>query len=187
MKLQVTEASDYEGCPEGMHLARIVWLLDLGMQNTPFGVKPQVFMNFEVNERQENGKLFTIGKFYTASLNEKANLTKDLSSLRGKKLQPGEEVDLQRLLGMFCYINVLNNDKGKPQVTAIMPAKGQSFEGEAEILTEEDSLLLPEFFQELLNKAIPPEPAAPNPPNRKPGGMSDLALEKQELNDEVPF
>ena len=184
MKLQVTEASDFEGCPEGMHLARIVWLLDLGMQTTPFGVKPQLFMNFEVGGLWEaKGKVYTIGKFYTASLNEKANLTKDLSSLRGKKLQPGEEVDLQKLLGMFCYINVLNNDKGKPQVTAVMPAKGQSFEGEVDILTEEDALLLPEWFQELLNKAIPQEPEAPT---RKPGGMSDLALEK-ELNDEVPF
>jgi hypothetical protein len=186
VKLHVTEASDYEGCPEGLHLAKIIWVLDLGLQTTPFGVKPQVFINFEVNERQENGKLFTIGKFYTASLNEKANLTKDLSSLRGKKLQPGEEVDLQKLLGMFCHINVLNNDKGKPQVTAIMPAKGQRFEGEAEILTEEDSLLLPDWFQELLAKAIPPEPVGAAAPSRKAGGMSDLALEN-ELNDEVPF
>ena len=183
MKLHVTEASEYEGCPEGLHLAKLIWVLDLGMQNTPFGIKPQVFLNFEVDERQSNGKHYTIGKFYTASLNEKATLNKDLSSLRGKKLLPGDEVDLQKLLGMFCHINVLNNDKGRPQVTAIMPAKGKTFEGEAEVLTEEDSLLLPEFFQELMAKAIPQEPAAPK---RIPGGVDNLHLDTI-LDDEVPF
>ena len=184
MKLHVTEASDYEGCPEGLHLAKLIWVLDLGMQNTPFGIKPQVFINFEVDERQGNGKHYTIGKFYTASLNEKSTLNKDLSSLRGKKLLPGDEVDLQKLLGMFCHINVLNNDKGKPQVTAIMPARSRTFDGEAEVLTEEDSLLLPEFFQELLAKAIPPEPAAE--PKRMPGGVDNLHLDNV-LDDEVPF
>ncbi len=173
MKLTATEASDYEPCPEGIHPARCIWLIDLGYQDTPFGVKPQLFMNFEVDV---DGTSYTIGKFYTASLNEKATLNKDLSSWRGKKIKPGEEIDLSEVLGKFCQLQVMENDKGRHAIVSILP-KVKEFDSLEKLLTEKDYDQLPEFFQQAIDKQHVMDDAP------SPGTAAKLA----ELNDEVPF
>jgi len=178
MKLTATEGSDFEAAPSGIWPARLIWLIDLGIQDTPFGTKPQLFMNFEL---VANGTHHTIGKFYTASLNEKATLAKDLGSWRNKTIKPGEELDLSKLLGLFCQLQVLENDKGRQSIKAILP-KSAMFESLEPLLTEKDYNQLPEFFQQAIDKQL----TQAEPPKRKPGGMSDLALEKV-LDDEVPF
>lgn len=174
MKLTATEASEYEACPEGIHPAKLIWLLDLGMQETPFGTKHQIFLNFEA---LVDGTHYTIGKFYTASLNEKASLAKDLSSWRGKTIKPGDEIDLAKLLGQFCQVQVLENEKGKHVIKSLLP-KVTQFESLERLLTEKDAGELPEFFQELLAKQINP----PTQPKRLPGGIDNL-----HIDDEVPF
>ena len=172
MKLTATEASDFEACPEGIHPGKLIWLVDLGMQDTPFGVKHQLFMNFE---SVVDGTHYTIGKFYTASLNEKATLNKDLSSWRGKTIKPGDEIDLSKLLGMFCQLQVMENEKGRHVIKSILP-KQHEFESLEPLLTEKDYDELPEFFQEAIDKQLTPT----EQPKRMPGGIENL-------NDEVPF
>ena len=54
-----------------------------------------------------------ISKRYTLSMNEKANLRKDIESWRGKKLTELEAIDfnLLDLLGQNCLIQVMNTEK----------------------------------------------------------------------------
>ena len=55
-----------------------------------------------------------IAKEYTVSLNEKANLRKDLESWRGKEIQPTEleGFDMTNLLGVQCTLQIMHNDNG---------------------------------------------------------------------------
>lgn len=177
MKLTATEASDFEAAPEGLWPARVIWVVDLGLQDGPYGVKPQVFINFEV---LADGTHYTLGKFYTASLNEKSVLNKDLSSMRGRKIKPGEEIDLGKVLGAFCQLQVMENDKGRRVVAAVLP-KGQQFESLEKPLTEADYEELPEYFQEKIAGQLVETANPTAQPKRQPGGISG------QLDDEVPF
>jgi hypothetical protein len=65
-----------------------------------------------------------VSKFYTLSLNEKANLRKDLESWRGKAFSDAEienGFDIEKLIGANCYLNIAQNDKGKSVISAINP------------------------------------------------------------------
>ena len=68
-----------------------------------------------------------MGKFYTLSMNEKANLRKDLSSWRGQEFtdEQAGNFDIERVLGHACMINVIHGKKrngdNKADITAITP------------------------------------------------------------------
>lgn len=105
---------------------------DLGTKDEEYqGVsrkRHKVMLSWEFpGELIESGKLegqpYSISKFYTLSLGEKANLRHDLENWRGKAFTADElrGFDLQKLLGVPCLINVIHNDKGKAIVGAISP------------------------------------------------------------------
>ena len=67
-----------------------------------------------------------ISKKYTLSLNEKANLRKDLQTWRGRVFteQELEGFDIKNLLGKSCMIQVIHTKKGDKtyaNISAIMP------------------------------------------------------------------
>lgn len=116
----------FEQAPAGNHVARCIRLIDLGTQRGEYQGKPivrnQVLVTWELcNEMMEDGKPFSVSRFYTNSLNEKANLRADLESWRGRAFSPEELVkfDLQGILGKPCMLNVVHSDKGKAQVSSI--------------------------------------------------------------------
>jgi hypothetical protein len=63
-----------------------------------------------------------VGKWYTASIGEKANLRKDLVNWRGREFTDDElkGFDVKKLLGVPCMLSLTPNDKGKVRVTGIM-------------------------------------------------------------------
>lgn len=116
----------FEQAPAGNHIARCIRLVDLGTQRSEYQGKPivrnQVLITWELcGEMMEDGKPFSVSRFYTNSLNEKANLRPDLESWRGRAFSPEELVkfDLQSILGKPCMLNVVHSDKGKAQVSSI--------------------------------------------------------------------
>lgn len=126
MKLEVEE-STFELYEPGSYLARCISVIDLGTQRSEYmgepQVKRQVLIVWETPTVRFTGEYTgprTISKFYTQSLNEKANLRKDLESWRGKALQDGESVDLKKLLGQPCMLSILVTDKGKNKVAGVM-------------------------------------------------------------------
>ncbi len=118
--------TDFKKVPEGTHLAVCNMIVDLGMQRGEYMGEPklthQVYVRWELpherNEWEKDGQKFEgpmqIGKTYTLSLGEKANLFKDLTSWRGKAFT-GDELrnfDVTTVAGACCQINVVHKVSG---------------------------------------------------------------------------
>lgn len=89
MHLPQPSDAEFELAPAGTHIAVCYRVIDLGTQETTFKgeVKHQhkILISWEIpDEKMKDGRPFTIGKRYTWSMSEKANLRNDLESWRGK-------------------------------------------------------------------------------------------------------
>ena len=117
---------DFTPVPQGTHLAICNMVVDLGLQESTFdgktSLKHQAYVRWELPKKRmewtdADGKNqegpMVIGKTYTISLHEKANLRKDLESWRGKAFTPDEleGFDLFKLLGVGCQVSVMHKDK----------------------------------------------------------------------------
>jgi hypothetical protein len=130
-------AGDFTPVPAGSHIAVCDTVADIGLQpGSQLFPKPkqQVYIRFELpNERidfEKDGKKqegpCVIGKTYTASMNEKANLRHHLESWRGKAFtdEEAEAFDVSAILGKPCMLTVMHTQKdGKTyaNITGIGP------------------------------------------------------------------
>ena len=113
---------NFEPLPMGTHIARCVSVVDLGVQDTPWGGKEKVYLGFEVpsvrvqwqdkDGKDCEGPAF-IGSTYTNSINEKAILGQHLTSWRGVAFTDDERqgFDLFNVLNAPCMISVVHNEK----------------------------------------------------------------------------
>ena len=122
------DTPSYPTVSVGVHKARCVRVIDLGTQQNDYqgqiSWKRQVMLIWEVpSETNNKGEPLTISKFYTLSLNEKANLANDLVSWRGRPFTETEKkaFDISKVAGKPCSINVILNQNGKPKVSTVMP------------------------------------------------------------------
>tara|TARA_R100000149_G_C5873669_1_gene137413 strand:- start:368 stop:973 length:606 start_codon:yes stop_codon:yes gene_type:complete len=122
------DTPSYPTVSVGVHKARCVRAIDLGTQQNDYqgqiSWKRQVMLIWEVPSETDNkGEPLTISKFYTLSLNEKANLANDLVSWRGRPFTETEKkaFDISKVVGKPCSINVILNQNGKPKVSTVMP------------------------------------------------------------------
>ena len=121
--------STFTPCPEGLHHAVCVDVVDLGIVNTSFGDKHKVRIIWQIEDvNDETGRRFDARKPYNLSLHEKATLRKDLESWRGRKFSEEElrGFDLEKLVGANCQIQVVQDigDEGTiyANVQAVVPA-----------------------------------------------------------------
>lgn len=116
MSLRLTSSSDYETTPEGVYTARCYKVVDLGHQLNKIDgkYKPTVMVTWELLDEpyMKDGRPFSVSNTYTASLNEKSNLYRDLKGWLGRSLTADElsEFDMQALLGAYCTIQVVHNE-----------------------------------------------------------------------------
>ena len=111
-----TKGSDFKRIPAGSHIAVCDIVAAVGLQETFFGTKQQVYLRFEVpDERwkyEKDGEQRegpgVIGNFYTASMSKKANLRKILEGWRSKAFdeQAAATFDIASVLGKPCMISV---------------------------------------------------------------------------------
>jgi len=119
--------NDFETTPAGAHQAVCVDVVDLGMRDTQWGEKHKVQLRWIIDKEDSNGVPFMVLSSYTLSLNEKAQLRKDLEAWRGVAFTDKEldGFDLECLIGVNCQLNVVHKagDGGKvwANVNAIMP------------------------------------------------------------------
>lgn len=116
----------YEPISEGTHLGVCNMLVDLGMQyNEKFGKSSrQVLISWEIPDElievdgEKHGR--SINKRYTASLNEKSSLRKDLASWRGRDFTAEElaAFDLKTIVGTSCLINVIHKEGSNGKIYA---------------------------------------------------------------------
>ena len=112
------ETPKFEPIAEGTHLAVCNMLVDLGMQySEKYGKSNRkVLIGWEIPDEvievdgEKHGR--SISKRYTASLNEKSSLRKDLASWRGRDFTAEElsAFDLQNIVGTSCLINVIHKE-----------------------------------------------------------------------------
>ena len=99
-------------CPEGLHHAVCVDVIDLGVLQTAWGDKHKVRLVWQIEEENlEARRRFDARKQYNLSLHEKATLRKDLEAWRGRKFTDAElkGFDLEKLLGANCQIQVVHD------------------------------------------------------------------------------
>jgi hypothetical protein len=119
MKVNNKGDGDFTIADEGMHQAVCYAVIDIGTQEGTFNGKPKlqhkciIIWEF-VKLRSDDDRPMVISNFYTASLNEKANLHKHLKSWRGKAFTPEElaDFDLSRIIGHGCVLQVIHNESG---------------------------------------------------------------------------
>lgn len=115
--------------PAGTHVARCYGIIDLGTQYSErfgnWGRKVQV--QFELpNELMDDGRPLAISKKYTLSLNDKANLRKDLESWLGRGITEQEEKNgfaLGSMLGAPCLLSIIHaesNSKTYANIAGVM-------------------------------------------------------------------
>jgi hypothetical protein len=131
MSLTAKESgSTFQKVAPGAYPARCFRLIDIGTQRGEWAGKPtvrhQCIISWELpNELIETGeyagKPYSVSKFYTISLNEKANLRKDLESWRGREFTKEEldGFDLKNILGKPCMVSVIH-EKDKVKVSGVM-------------------------------------------------------------------
>lgn len=193
---------DFEMPPEGNHVAVCYQIIDLGPQNTDYGVKSKIRISWELTHElmttgDSAGKPFSVSKKYTPSLNEKAILFKDLVSWRGRQFTTEEldSFDLANILGAPCMVNVTYNksqdgSKTYANVSAItqMP-KGMEKPAPVNPLVKFDSTdhtpeeyqALPEWLRKTINL---PDPD----PMEAAYSMSQKGNDPDQLEDmDIPF
>jgi hypothetical protein len=128
---------DFKPMPAGVHLAICNAVVDLGIQQTTYKGEAksqhQVYLRWEVPdetvEYEKDGRKVvgpaTIGRTYTLSLSEKANLRKVLENWRGKPFTADElkGFDITNVAGKCCQIMVQHDtrsDKTYANVTGVM-------------------------------------------------------------------
>jgi hypothetical protein len=138
-------AIDFEPCPAAMHIARCIRIVDLGTKfDAMYGKeKHEVFFMWEIpgelktytikgQQGQPDKEViepFTIGRYYTMSLSEGANLRIMLESWRSRGFTATEldGFDPKVIVGVPCMINVIHKPHKKKAgvivaaITAVTP------------------------------------------------------------------
>ena len=123
-------SSGFTLAPAGVHVARCCRVIDCGTRVDPtFGKRRrQAWIFWELPKSlRDDGEPNLIGKRYTLSHNEKANLRADLESWYGrhfdeKALDDAGGFDLEKLVGRPGLINVVHSQDGKyANVASVMP------------------------------------------------------------------
>lgn len=197
---------DFSPMPSGNHVAVCNMVVDLGKQRTvsqQYGekIKHQVWIRWETpdetiewTDRDGNGRSGprVIGKTYTVSLHENANLRADLESWRGRPFTSDELAgfDISKLLGVPCMVNVTHAEKGGKtyaNIAAVTPLPKALKENppratQGLILHDEDNDAytdLPEWLQKKIDDQIVDQPS---------GGSTGSADDwRKDLDDDIPF
>jgi hypothetical protein len=123
------EGSDRIVISAGTHVARCYGIIDLGTQYSErFGNwTRKVNLQFELPEElMDDGRPLAISKKYSLSLNDKANLKKDLESWLGRGVTEQEQKEgfsLGTLLGKPCLLSIIHaesNGKTYANIAAVM-------------------------------------------------------------------
>jgi hypothetical protein len=161
----------------GLHNAVCAKMFDLGIQEGYEG-KPRhevvIFWELEekITEGEYQGKPFLIYQSYTLSLNEKANLRKDLESWRGKTFTEEEAkgFDIEKLLNIPCTLNIVHKTTSngtRARISGVMPKQKSA---EALIPTLEKDWM-PKWVEEKLG-----------------GRATEKSAEtSDEFDDDIPF
>lgn len=125
--IATNQSGDFEKAPTGLQQAVCVFVHDIGFQVGTWAgqekIQHKIIITWELAEKMQNSERFTLSKWYTLSLHEKANLRKDLEGWRGKPFSEDElkGIDLEELKGANCFLNITATATDKRKVVAVAP------------------------------------------------------------------
>jgi hypothetical protein len=130
--------------PAGICSAVCCYAVDIGHQDSKFGMKQQIMLGFELEHRmtQEGDykdKRFHLTPFaFNATLNEKGNLSKCLVGWYGRGLKPEEMagLDLTTLVGMPVTLTIIHKDVGGGKVYANIASYAPPMKGVEPMIVE---------------------------------------------------
>jgi len=128
---------------------------------------------WELEERRKEGDFagnrFIICKTYTASLNERSNLSKDLESWRGKSFTPEQRngFELSVLSGVNCNLNLVEKTNGAGR-TFVNVASITGLQKGQKKMKAEQSGYMPSWIEKMVNH----DDGIPSP---------------DEFDDDIPF
>ncbi len=181
MKAPVGGGGDYPVLEDDVYVGRIYSVVDIGMQEGTYGTKNQIIITWELPTECVEDLPQAISKFYTLSLNAKANLRKDIESMTSKI--PDDKITdtafqeslFPRLLGKTSQLSIskYKNAEGYERnkitaVTKIMKGTDVPRAVNAPVFFDLDNYdqgtfdALPEWQQKMINKegaAATPAPA----------------------------
>jgi len=104
--------STFQSVPEGVYESVCVDVVDLGIVDGKFGAKHKLKIVWEVSEKMKDGRPYIMSQRYTASLNSKANLYKDLKSWRGRDFTVDElkDFEMDSIIGAGCILVVKHTE-----------------------------------------------------------------------------
>jgi hypothetical protein len=110
----------FELAGEGDHRAVLADVVDLGKEETEYGVKDRVQFRWLVEQKGSDGKpLMVRQRPHNKSMHEKANLRQDIKRLIGK--DPGDSFDPETLLGENAILNIEHYTKdGRTYANVVM-------------------------------------------------------------------
>jgi len=114
-----------EPSPEGLHHAVCVDVVDLGLQDTPWGPKPKLQLTWELDlVNEKGGRRFVVARWFGANLSEKGHLRPFLEAWRGRKFTKEELAgfDPEVLVGVNCQVQVVHKIKDNGDVSAQVQA-----------------------------------------------------------------
>jgi hypothetical protein len=212
MKFQAKASADFEIVPSGNHVAICNAVVDLGVQPGR-GMYPdpkhECYVRFELPTEtikyQKDGKdlegPMSIGRTFTASMSEKANLRKFIEGWFGKKFPNDDaaaDFDLKAVLGKKCLLNVTHTEKnGKTyaNVTAAAPIpRGMTAEYAQHNVSLYFSLdtpdqkafdKMPKWIREKIEARIVPQNTV-TPQRASHDTQADTEVDSA-LDDDIPF
>lgn len=178
MKIFLQDQPPAEPIPRGRQPAVLALHYDLGVhQDYPNErPKPKVALLFELAERRADGQRFTIGKEFTASLYDTANLRGFLEDWRGtpEASEPFTEAELARfkaqgfaledLHGKNCTLTIADRPRRSgrgsyPEIVGI----SRALRGAVPLLVETPSTYIPDWVALRMSEALPPEALSEGP------------------------
>jgi hypothetical protein len=188
-------ASGFEFPEPGSYVATCLKVIDLGTQEGEFEgrktKRQQMILTWELDCPMEDGRPFTISKWYTKSLHEKSKLRQDLAAWRGRDFTQEElraDFDPANLLDKSCMLTLVEDDKGRVRVGGVakLPKglqgpklKNGKIYFSLEDYREEIFEILPPKLQELIMKS---------PEWKARGEDFDSPMRKiEELESDCPF
>jgi len=115
---------DFELIPEATYIATCTLLADIGTHEESYqGQEPRLveklYIGWELNAVNSEGKPFTIGTTYNCAFSPKATLRKALEAWRGRAFTEAELAgfDIRNILGKSCGLGIIHKPSAKdPQV-----------------------------------------------------------------------
>jgi hypothetical protein len=174
-------AKVYEQPKGGLYEGVLADVIDLGLVEGMYGVKPRTRLIWFLNAADSEGNFFRVQKSYNAVLHEKSNLYADVRDMLGAA--PSIPYELDNLIGKNFQLVIVPATKkdGTPcvNVKAILsPKPGQSFQIPADFVRNKDRKA-----QTQSNPAVRPATVA----SAKPAASAPVAPPVEAADEEIPF